>query len=131
MNILKRKMTLIAYFFLRLRPAKNMVRSMSKKSRCKLLWKEEHGKRVSTLFKSEQENLPHICCSTGRQLSCKKSLFVICQTLWLFLNTMSPVGKCSLPNRVHLMQPIHMQLSQKLKTFSKFFPAFSKCRLNF
>ena len=44
---------------------------------------------------------------------------------------MSGVDKCSLPNRDNLMQPIHMQLSQKLKTFSAFFPAFSKSRLNF
>ena len=44
---------------------------------------------------------------------------------------MSAVDKCSLPNTDNLMQPIHMQLSQKLKTFSEFFPAFSKSRLNF
>ena len=44
---------------------------------------------------------------------------------------MSDVHKCSLPNRDNLMQPIHMQLSQKLKTFSEFFPAFSKSTLNF
>ena len=29
------------------------------------------------------------------------------------------------------MQPFHMQLSQKLKTFSEFFLAFSKSNLNF
>ena len=29
------------------------------------------------------------------------------------------------------MEPIHMELSQKLKTFSGFFPAFLKSRLNF
>ena len=29
------------------------------------------------------------------------------------------------------MQPIHMQLSQKLTTFSRFFIAFSKSGLNF
>ena len=29
------------------------------------------------------------------------------------------------------MQPIHLQLSQKLKTFSGFFPEFSKSSLNF
>ena len=29
------------------------------------------------------------------------------------------------------MQPIHMQLSQKLKTFSRFFNVFSKSRLSF
>ena len=33
---------------------------------------------------------------------------------------MSAVDKCSFPNRDNLMQPIHMQLSQKLKTFSDF-----------
>ena len=44
---------------------------------------------------------------------------------------MSAVDKCSLPNTDNLMQPIHMPLSQKLKTFSRFFPAFSKSSLNF
>ena len=44
---------------------------------------------------------------------------------------MNVVEKCSLPNRDNLMQPIHMQLSQKLKLFSEFFAAFSKSRLNF
>ena len=44
---------------------------------------------------------------------------------------MSAVATCSLPNRDNLMQPIHMQLSQKLKTFSGFFPAFWRSRLNF
>ena len=44
---------------------------------------------------------------------------------------MSAVDKCSLSNRDNLMQPIHMQLSEKLITFSGFFLAFWKCRLNF
>ena len=44
---------------------------------------------------------------------------------------MSAVDKCSLPNTDNLIQPIHIQLSQKLKTFSKFLLGFSKSRLNF
>ena len=44
---------------------------------------------------------------------------------------MSGVDKCSLPNRDNLMQAIHMQLSQKLNTFSRLFLVFSKSRLNF
>ena len=44
---------------------------------------------------------------------------------------MSAVGKCSLPNRDNLMQPIHMQLSQKLKNFPRFFDLFPKSRLDF
>ena len=44
---------------------------------------------------------------------------------------MSAVDKCSLPHRVNFMQPIHMQLFQKLEAFSRFFNVFSKSRLNF
>ena len=44
---------------------------------------------------------------------------------------MPAVVKCSLPNRDNLMQPIHMQLSQNLKTFPGLFSASSKSRLNF
>ena len=44
---------------------------------------------------------------------------------------MTAVDKCSPPNKDNLMQPIHMKLSQKLKTFSRLFSAFSKSRLNF
>ena len=44
---------------------------------------------------------------------------------------MSALGKCCLPNRDSLMQPIHMQFSQELNTFSEFFSAFSKSMLNF
>ena len=50
LNISKKKMTLIAYIFLRLRPAKNVVRYMCKKSRFRLPFQNEHGKLVSTLF---------------------------------------------------------------------------------
>ena len=68
-------MTLIPYFFLRLRPAKNAVRYMGKKSRCRLPYHQD-----------------------------KKSLSVICQRLRLFVNTLTAVDKCSLPNRDDLMQ---------------------------
>ena len=44
---------------------------------------------------------------------------------------MSAVDKCSLPNRDNLMQPIHKQLSQNLKSFSRFSKVFSKSKLNF
>ena len=131
MNILKKKMTLIAYLFLRLRPAKIVVSYICKKSRFRLPFQNEHGKLVSTLFKFERQHLYHIYCSTGRELSCKKSLLVIWESLRRFVNTISAVDKCSLPNRDNLMQPILMELSQKLKTFSWFFPAFWKSRLNF
>ena len=131
MNNFKKRMTLIAYLFLRLRPAKNVVRYMSKKSRFRLPFQKEHGKRVSSLFKFEWQHLYHIFWSNIKHFSCKKSLLVICKSLRLFVNTTSAIDKCSLPNKNNLMQPIHMQVSQKLKTFSGFFNLFSKSRLSF
>ena len=44
---------------------------------------------------------------------------------------MSANEKCSLPNKDNLLQPIHMKLSEKVKTFSRFFNVFSKSRLSF
>ena len=124
MHIFKKNVTLIAYLLLRLRPAKNVVRYMYKKFHFRLHLQKEHGKRVSTLFKFEQQLVYHIHWSTGRQLSFKESLLVIWESLRLFLNTMSDVDMCSLPNRDNLMQPIHMQLSQKLKTFCSYILLF-------
>ena len=121
MEIFRKNMTLIVYLILRLRPVKNVVRYMCKKSCFRLTFQKEHGKRVSTLLKSERHHQRHTYCSTGRQLSDKKPLLVICQKLRPFVNTMTAVDKCSLPNRDSLMQPIHMQLSQKLKTFFSIF----------
>ena len=131
MNIFKKRMTLIAYLFLRLPPAKNMVRYMGKKSRFRLFFQKQHGKLASTLFKFKQQHLRHIYCSMGREFLCKISLLVIWKSLRLFVKPMSAVDKCSLLNRNNLMQLIHMILSQKLKTFSGFFSQFSKSRLNF
>ena len=131
MNNFKKRITLIAYLFLSLRPAKNVVRYMCKKSRFRLPFQKEHGKRVSTLFKFERQHPYHIYWSTRRHFSSKKSLLGICQRLILFVKTMTVVGKCSLPNRDNLMQSIHMQLSQKLKTFFGYFNVFLKSRLSF
>ena len=131
MNILKIRMTLIRYLFLRAPPAKNVVTYMCKNSHFRLPFQKEHGKRVSTLIKFERQNLYDIYWSTRRQFSCKKSLLVICKSSRLFVNTTSAVDKCCLPNRDNLMQPIHMQLSQKLKKFFRFFNVFSKSRLRF
>ena len=131
MNNFKKRMTLIAYLFLRQRPAKKVVRYMSKKPRFRLPFRKEHGKRVSTLFKFERQHPYHIYWSTRRNFSSKKSLLGICQRLRLFVNTMTVVGKCSLRKRDNLMQSIHMQLSLKLKTFSGYFNVFLKSRLSF
>ena len=54
------KMTLVAYLFPKLRTPKNVVRYMSKKSRFKVPFDRQHGKRVQTLLRSEPQHRYHI-----------------------------------------------------------------------
>ena len=131
MNIFEKKMTLIAYLFLRLRSAKSVVRYMCKKSRSRLPFEKEHGKRLSDLLKSEGQHMYHIYWSMETELNHKKSVSVICKILRLFVKILGGVDKSSLPNREYLMQPIQMQVSEKQKTFWQIFSAFFKCSLNF
>ena len=56
---------------------------------------------------------------------------MICKILRLFFDTFTSYDKYSVLNREYLTQPIHMQLFQKQNTFSEFFSAFLKSRLNF
>ena len=127
----EKKMTLIAEVFPKLQTPKNMVTSMSKKSRFKGSFGKQHGKRAQTLLKVPWQHLYHIYWSLSMQLTCKKFMLVICKISRLFPNTLSADGKYSLLNRDNLTQPIQMQLSQKQKTFSEFFCAFLKSSLNF
>ena len=124
-------MTLIADLFPKLRTPKKMVTSMSKKSHFKGSFGKQHGKCAQTLLKFAWEYLSHIYWSFWRQLTCKKSLLVICKISRLFFNTLSADRKYFLFNRDNLTQPIQMQVSRKQKTFSEFFSAFLKSSLNF
>ena len=124
-------MILIADVFPKLRTPKNLVKSMSKKSRFKGSFGKQHGKRTQRLLKFGSQRLYQIYWSLWRQMTCKKSLLVICKISRLFPNTLSGDGKYSLLSRDNLTQPIQMQLPQKQKTFCKFFSAFLKSSLNF
>ena len=56
---------------------------------------------------------------------------MICKILRPFVNTFTAHDKYSVLNKQYLLHPIHMQLTQKQKTFSQVFSAFLKSRLNF
>ena len=53
-------MTLVAYLFPKLRTPKNVARYMSKKSRFKVPFDRQHGKRVQKLLRSEPQHRYHI-----------------------------------------------------------------------
>ena len=60
LNIYKKKMSFIADLFVKLRTPKNVVRYMSKKSRCKGPFDRQHGKRVQTMLRSGSQHRYHI-----------------------------------------------------------------------
>ena len=58
-------------------------------------------------------------------------MFLTGQMVGLLVNTLPADEEYPVLNRDNLTIPIHMQLSQKQKTFSEFFSAFLKSRSNF
>ena len=58
-------------------------------------------------------------------------MLVLCKFLRLLVKTLTDDEKYSLLYRENLTQPIQILLSQKPKSFSHFFSAFSKSTLNF
>ena len=58
-------------------------------------------------------------------------MLVLCKFLRLLVKTLTDDEKYSFLYRENLTQPIQILLSQKRKTFSRFFSAFLKSTLNF
>ena len=58
-------------------------------------------------------------------------MLLLCIFLRLLVKTLTDDEKYSLLYRENLTQPFQILLSQKQKTFSEFFAAFSKSTLNF
>ena len=95
---------------------------MLKKSRFRGHLKKQHGKRTALLS---------YLLVTCNEMCSKKFLLLTWQILGLLVNTLAADEKYPLLKRDNLTIPIQTQLSQKQKTFSQFFAAFLKFRLNF
>ena len=104
---------------------------MSKKCRLTVPFNKQHRKRAWTLFRSQRRQFYPIYWLLLKHLPLKKSFLVICKILRPFVNTFTVHDNYSVLNKQYLLHPIHMQLIKKQKTFSEFFSAFLKSRLNF
>ena len=96
----RKKVTLIANVFPKLRTPKNVTSTMSKKCRFRRSLEKQHGKWK---LKFERQHLYHIYWSTWRQLTYKKSVLVICNTS----NISNAHRRYSLLNTDNLTKPIH------------------------
>ena len=84
----------------------------------------------NTVETSTTPPLPYLLI-TVKASELEKTFLVICKGIRLFVNTLTADDKCFLLNRDNSRQPIQMELSKKQKTFSEFFSAILKSRLNF
>ena len=127
-HIFNKRMSLITDVFPKLLTPKNVVRLMFKKPRFRGSFLKQYGKWAQTLLKSARQHLYQKYLSMWRQLSCKTSLLVMCKILRLFVNTSAADEKYYLLNREKLTHRIHIQLSQKQKTFFHCFSDLLKSR---
>ena len=94
---------------------------MSKKSRFRGPFDQQHVKWDQTVLISKLHQFYHIYWSLWRHLSPKKSFLLIGKISRLVLNTLTASQKYSLLNRDNLTQQTQMQLSLKEKTFFSIF----------
>ena len=117
--------------------SENKVRYMSKNCRIRTPLNKQHLKYVRKLVKSASWHTYHIHGPLASKLCSKKSPFLTWQILGLLVNTLAGNEKYHVLNRdnlripIKIKIPINIQLSEKEKTFSQFFVAFLKSRLNF
>ena len=131
LNILKKKMTLIADTFLNLRTLKYIVREMSKKFRLRGAFDKWDGKQDETLLKSERQHPYHIYWSLWRKLELKKSLWAICSVWGLFVNPLTAHDKYSLLKVAIYCNIFRCIYLKDEEHFVNFFWTFSKFRVNF
>ena len=124
-------MTLIADVYPKLRTQKNLVRSMSKKSRFKGSFGKQHGKRTQTLLKFTWQHIYHIYWSLCRILSYKKSLLVICKSQVCFLTHWVSMASILFLIETNQRNQFRCKYPRKVKTFSEFSSAFFKSSFNF
>ena len=104
---------------------------MSKKSRFREPFEKQHGKHAKALFESATHHLYFIHWLLSSELSWEKSLLLTWKIWWVLVKTLAVDEKYLVLHGDNLTISIQKQLSQKEKTISKVFFAFSKSRLNF
>ena len=116
LNILKKKLIVIATLFRKLKNVKNLVRPVSEKHRFKAPFDSQHVKGWQTLVKSAWEHFHHIFSSLWEKPIWKLRL-VICYLLEVFHKSLTANEKYPARDCKNLSSPTQMQLPLKPKTF--------------
>ena len=131
LNILKKKMIVIAYVFPKLQTVKNFVRRLCKKCHFGTRFDSQQLKASQILAKSSWERFYHVFPSFWEKLIWKMSPLVLGKILGVFVNTLTAEGKYPVEDWENLQLSIQMQLSWKWKGFSEFSVLFLEFTSNF
>ena len=131
LNILKKRMIVVANVFPKLETVKILLRPLSKKRRFRTRFKYQHVKASQILVKSPWERFCHLFSSFSLKFIWKISPVVLGEVLVVFVNRLTADGKYPVQDCDYFQLPIQMQLSEKRKTFSQFFVPFLESTSNF
>ena len=124
LNILKKKMIVIANEFPKLQTLKILVRPLSKKRLFRTRFDSEHVKASQLLANSPWESFYHVLLSFSAKLIWNMSPITLGEILEMFVNALTADGKYPVQGSENLQRAIQMQLSEKEKNFSQLFVPF-------
>ena len=131
LNVLKKRIIVIANVFLELQAVKILVRLLSKERFFRTHFDSQHVKASQVLAKYQWEHFYHVFSTFSGELIWKMSPLMLGKILGVFVNTMTADGKYPIQDCENLQLPIEMQLSKKRKTLSQFFVPFVESTSNF
>ena len=120
----------IANVLPKLQNVKNFVRPFCRKRHWRTRFDSQHVKVSQILAISQWERFYHVLSSFGEKLIWKISPLLSGEIVAIFLNTLTDEGRYVFEDWENLPLTIQMQLSEKWKTFSQFFP-FMESKSNF
>ena len=124
---LRKNMMVIANEFPKLETVKNFDRPPCKKHRLGTRFDSQHLKLSQILAKSPSECFYQLFSSLSENLIWKMPPLVLGKISGLFLNALIADGKYPVGGLENLQLPMQMPLSQKPKSFSRFFFRFLEC----
>ena len=129
-NILKKRMSVLAWLFPKLLFPKEIATETSRRSFFRTPFGNQRFNEFETTLKVARHHYYPFFPWISGKLSCKKTALLWSWILRLFANTLAIDDKYSCRNMRNFPQEIQTLLSEKRKTLSLFFVAFLKCAWN-
>ena len=129
-NILKKRMSVIAWLFPKLLFPKEVATETSRMSFFRTRLGNHRVNEFQTPLKVAMHHYYPLFPWISGKLRWKKTALLWSKILWLFAKTLTADDKIPCRNMQYFLQQLQTLLSEKRKTFSWFFIAFLKCAWN-